>query len=200
MPLGWPTGGNMMMTGLGELCLAQTHGDPPTTPAAGRAPAERSVSILRAPFRGGAHLSAKTNRHFIPHGCRASRHEAPAGSLGVSQPCDCNGRSNVFVTGDRAWPKSRCAPAAPTSHPSRRVQTQPTRFDIGNGSKPASSLAAPFPTDAPTSSPAEAWSAPRKANGRDVDRLIKAKRRYDLDNIFCSAIPLPLSQRPMAAA
>jgi hypothetical protein len=29
--------------------------------------------------------------------------------------------------------------------------------------------------------------------GRNVERLLKAKRRYDPDNIFSSAIPLPVS-------
>src|SRR6516162_3619133 len=34
--------------------------------------------------------------------------------------------------------------------------------------------------------------------GPNADRLIVAKRRYDPDNVFCSAIPLPVSQSTMA--
>jgi FAD/FMN-containing dehydrogenase len=37
-----------------------------------------------------------------------------------------------------------------------------------------------------------------KSYGRNAERLIKAKRHYDPDNVFCSAIPLPVS-RAMAA-
>jgi FAD/FMN-containing dehydrogenase len=38
-----------------------------------------------------------------------------------------------------------------------------------------------------------------KSYGCNVDRLLKAKRHYDPDNIFCSAIPLPVG-RAMAGA
>jgi FAD/FMN-containing dehydrogenase len=38
-----------------------------------------------------------------------------------------------------------------------------------------------------------------KSYGRNVDRLIKAKRQYDPDNFFCSAIPLPVSGHTLAA-
>jgi hypothetical protein len=33
-----------------------------------------------------------------------------------------------------------------------------------------------------------------KSYGGNVERLIKAKRHYDPDNVFASAIPLPVSQ------
>jgi Berberine and berberine like len=33
-----------------------------------------------------------------------------------------------------------------------------------------------------------------KSYGRNAERLIKAKRHYDPDNVFSSAIPLPVSQ------
>jgi hypothetical protein len=33
-----------------------------------------------------------------------------------------------------------------------------------------------------------------KSYGRNAERLIKAKRYYHPDNVFCSAIPLPISQ------
>jgi FAD/FMN-containing dehydrogenase len=38
-----------------------------------------------------------------------------------------------------------------------------------------------------------------KSYGNNADRLIKAKRHYDPDNTFNSAIPLPSGQRVLAA-
>jgi hypothetical protein len=44
-----------------------------------------------------------------------------------------------------------------------------------------------------------ARSAPASDFGPNVGRLVKAKRNYDPDNVFCSAIPLPVSQHRLAA-
>jgi FAD/FMN-containing dehydrogenase len=38
-----------------------------------------------------------------------------------------------------------------------------------------------------------------KSYGGNAERLIKAKRQYDPDNTFNSAIPLPAGQRVLAA-
>jgi hypothetical protein len=40
------------------------------------------------------------------------------------------------------------------------------------------------------------WTGWRKAFGRNAERLIKAKRHYDPDNVFCSAIPGQLQFLP----
>jgi FAD/FMN-containing dehydrogenase len=42
------------------------------------------------------------------------------------------------------------------------------------------------------------WDRVAKSYGRNADRLIRAKRHYDPDNVFCSAIPLPVSQSTLA--
>jgi AraC family transcriptional regulator len=78
----------------GNLYMAQGDGGPPTTLAAGSAPGESGVSVVRARFRGGVHFSATLRQHLICFHmtplrieCRmAGRklwHEAPIGSLAI---------------------------------------------------------------------------------------------------------------------
>ena len=80
-----------MMTGNGELYLAQEDGGLPTTLAAGSARGESGVSVHSMRFLGGAHFSVTTRQHLVglqmsPRArfdCRiagrALRHESPAG-------------------------------------------------------------------------------------------------------------------------
>src|SRR5258706_15040911 len=82
-----------MMTGTGDLYLAQEDGGLPTTLAGGSAPGESGVSVLSMRFQGGAHLSATMRQHIVcfqmahqlPFECRmAGRglpHKPPAPSL-----------------------------------------------------------------------------------------------------------------------
>jgi hypothetical protein len=35
--------------------------------------------------------------------------------------------------------------------------------------------------------------------GPNVERLARVKQLYDLENVFCSAIPLPIGRRAIAA-
>jgi AraC family transcriptional regulator len=84
-----------MMRGLGELSLTQEDGGWPTTLAAGSAPGESGVSVLKVRFQGGAHLAATMQRHLIcfqmsrqlRFECRmadrALSHEPPSGSLAI---------------------------------------------------------------------------------------------------------------------
>ncbi len=84
-----------MMTGTGDLYLAQEDGGLPTTLAGGSAPGESGVSVLSMRFQGGAHLSATMRQHIVcfqmahqlPFECRMAgrvlQHKPPAGSLAV---------------------------------------------------------------------------------------------------------------------
>lgn len=83
------------MIGNGEMHLAQEDGGTPATLAAGSAPGESGVSVLRVRFRGGAHYRATPRQHLIwfqlsPRArldCRidgrALRHDVSAGSLAI---------------------------------------------------------------------------------------------------------------------
>jgi AraC family transcriptional regulator len=83
-----------MITRLGEFDTAQEDGGLPTTLAAGSAPGESGVSVLKVRYHGGMHFKAVPQRHCIcfqmPQlrierrmGGRALRQEAPAGSLAI---------------------------------------------------------------------------------------------------------------------
>ena len=83
-----------MWAGIGEVRAAQADGNPPTTLAAGSAPGESGVSVLRARFRGGMHFEATPQRHCVCFQMprlrverrmagRAVRREAPAGELAI---------------------------------------------------------------------------------------------------------------------
>jgi len=81
------------MMGSGALRLAQADGGLPTTLAAGSAPGESGVSVLRVRFRGGAHFNVIARQHLVCFvsqvriECRMAgrmlRHQAPAGSLAI---------------------------------------------------------------------------------------------------------------------
>lgn len=79
--------------GTGELDLAQEDGGLPTMLAAGSAPGESGVAVLRVRFQGRAHLRATIQQHLVCFvsqvyiACRMAdrklRHEAPAGSMAI---------------------------------------------------------------------------------------------------------------------
>ena len=79
---------------IGKFHAVQTDGSPPTTLAAGSAPGESGVSVLRMRFRGGMHFAGTAQHHCVCFQMprlrterrmadRALRREAPAGSLGI---------------------------------------------------------------------------------------------------------------------
>src|SRR5260221_14776948 len=77
-----------MMTGTGDLYLAQEDGGLPTTLAGGSAPGESGVSVLSMRFQGGAHLSATMRQHIV---CFQMAHQLPfecrmAGAAPQSKP------------------------------------------------------------------------------------------------------------------
>jgi AraC family transcriptional regulator len=83
-----------MWAGIGEVHAAQADGSPPTPLAAGSAPGESGVSVLRMRFHGGMHFAATPQRHCVCFQMpqlrierrmagRVLRREAPAGSLAI---------------------------------------------------------------------------------------------------------------------
>ena len=83
-----------MWAGIGEVHAAQADGSSPTPLAAGSAPGESGVSVLRMRFHGGMHFAATPQRHCVCFQMpqlrierrmagRALRREAPAGSLAI---------------------------------------------------------------------------------------------------------------------
>ncbi len=94
----------------GGFHLAQRDGRPPETLAAGSAPGESGVSVVRARFRNGAELSATPPAHLIcflesrqaRFDCRIAgrrlAHEPQAGSLAVCPAgADCTAESDGAV-------------------------------------------------------------------------------------------------------
>ncbi|MET1027595.1 MAG: AraC family transcriptional regulator [Dongiaceae bacterium] len=83
------------MIGNGELHLAQEDGGSPATLAAGTAPGESGVSVLKMRFQGAAHYRATPSQHLVwfqlspqtRFDCRiaghALRHDPPVGSLSI---------------------------------------------------------------------------------------------------------------------
>ena len=81
---------------IGEIALAQEDGGLPTTLAAGSAPGESGVSVLRLRFKRGAHFNGTARQHLIffqispqmhfecRFGGRPVRHEPPAGRLAIA--------------------------------------------------------------------------------------------------------------------
>src|SRR6266436_5830669 len=83
-----------MWAGIGEVHAAQADGSSPTPLAAGSAPGESGVSVLRMRFHGGMHFAAMPQPHCVCFQMpqlrierrmagRALRREAPAGSLAI---------------------------------------------------------------------------------------------------------------------
>jgi len=83
-----------MWAGIGEVRAAQADGSPPTPLAAGSAPGESGVSVLRMRFHGGMHFAATPQGHCVCFQMpqlrierrmagRALRREAPTGSLAI---------------------------------------------------------------------------------------------------------------------
>jgi AraC family transcriptional regulator len=88
--------GSQMIAEIGDLRLAQEDGGAPATLAAGGAPGESGVTVLKVRFRGGMHLAATMRRHLVcfqmmagqpRFECRmadrALSHAPPDGSLAV---------------------------------------------------------------------------------------------------------------------
>jgi hypothetical protein len=130
----------MMWTG--ELRLAQEDGALPITMAAGGAPGERGVSVLRVRLRDGAHLSGTTQQHLIclaSEVCverhmagRALRYETPAGWL-ITSSAPPFRRQSV----NTRWPPNspRQTPSSlDTPLLSAANRCLPTRFD-GRGER-----------------------------------------------------------------
>jgi AraC family transcriptional regulator len=93
---------------MGDVAWAQKDGGPPKILAAGSAPGESGVSILKVLSQGGAHLSATPQRHLVwftsaariacRMGGRTLRHEAPWGSLAICHAgvdCDADTEESI---------------------------------------------------------------------------------------------------------
>lgn len=94
------------MTAISRYVMAQADGAPPALSAAGQAPGDSGVSIVRLRFRGGAQVDTLAREHLVWFQlasrvrleCRLSgrflRHDAPAGSLAIA-PAGADARARA---------------------------------------------------------------------------------------------------------
>jgi hypothetical protein len=78
----------------------------------------------------------------------------------------------------------------PQDEPRHRRWAQATLWALGDAALPGG-----YPNLLTRNDPARA----AKSYGGNARRLIQAKRQYDPDNVFRSAIPLPTGRQPLAA-
>jgi hypothetical protein len=101
-------------------------------------------------------------------------------------------RSTVVIQAMETGVSPGCAVSSPTSSrvPPREYQKGTTAFGLRRDHVLVEILA--------TFADRSNGERVAKSYAPNAERLIKAKRQYDPDNVLCSAIPLPVSQDSMA--